>query len=114
VTKISEAYASYYDLLYQDKNYVAESSFVEGLLKKYGLPTGSSLLELGSGTGRHAESFARMGYSVYGIDLSPAMVSSANSRKTDESGSQLHFEVGDVRNVRVSQKFDAIRQQMLT
>ena len=106
--EIFDAYASYYDLLYQDKDYEAESVFVEGLLTKYGVPAGGNLLELGSGTGKHAECFARMGFSVHGVDLSPVMVSSANAKIADEVANQLYFEVGDVRNVRVNHIFDAV------
>lgn len=106
--EMSEAYASYYDLFYQDKDYGTESVFVADLLKRYGLPRGGNLLELGSGTGKHAECLARMGYSVCGVDLSPVMVSSAKLKSVDEVVNQLVFEVGDVRTVRINQMFDAV------
>lgn len=103
-----DAYATYYDLLYQDKDYSAETHFVHDLLAKHGVPASGDLLELGCGTGKHAEGFARLGYRLHGVDMSPAMVEAANARKPDDVAMQLEFAVGDVRNVRVDKFFNAV------
>lgn len=103
-----DAYAAYYDLLYQDKDYNAETKYVHNLLVKYGLPTRGCLLELGCGTGKHADGFARLGYTVHGVDMSPAMVQAANERKQVDVAQQLQFTVGDVRDVRIPKLFDAV------
>jgi len=108
VTVVFDAYAAYYDLLYQDKDYSAEAQFVHDLLAKHGVPARGDLLELGSGTGRHAEDFARLGYSLHGVDMSPTMVKTANARKPADLSEQMEFVVGDVRNVRVNKQFDAV------
>ncbi|MBI2966754.1 MAG: hypothetical protein HYY40_02940 [Bacteroidetes bacterium] len=62
-------YALYYDLLYSDKDYNAESIYIDGLLKKYA-PAAKNLLSLGCGTGKHEVILARNGFSVTGIDRS--------------------------------------------
>jgi SAM-dependent methyltransferase len=102
-------YAAYYDLLYRDKDYAAEARYVDGLVKR-ALPTASSLLEMGCGTGGHAVELARLGYTVHGVDLSPGMVERAQQRgaASAEFRSQLSFEQGDVRSVRASRSFDAV------
>ena len=63
-----EQYAPWYDLLYEDKDYAAETSFVEHQLRRHGAASGS-LLDLGCGTGVHAVQFAQNGWYVTGIDL---------------------------------------------
>jgi len=108
VTVVFDAYAAYYDLLYQDKDYSAEVQFVHDLLAKHGVPARGDLLELGSGTGKHAEGFARLGYSLHGVDMSPTMVKAANARKPADLSERMEFAVGDVRNARVSKQFDAV------
>ena len=107
MNKVFDAYAAYYDLLYQDKNYHKEAKYILRLLEDNGISNGK-ILELGSGTGKHAEEFAKMGFSVHGIDLSPEMVQEANHRNNNNLEGQLYFEVGDVRNFEAGKKFDAV------
>ncbi len=72
-------YANFYDHLYQDKDYHAETTFVEQLIHRHS-PGARSILDLGCGTARHAVEFAQRGYSVDGVDLSPQMVKLAQTR----------------------------------
>ena len=78
-----ERYAPWYDLLYEDKDYVSETSFVEEQLYRHGAKSGS-LLDLGCGTGVHAIEFARRGWTVAGIDLSEDMIRKANARLSND------------------------------
>ena len=107
MNKVFDAYAAYYDLLYQDKNYHKEAKYILRLLEENGISSGK-ILELGSGTGKHAEEFAKMGFFVHGIDLSPEMVQEANHRNNNNLEGKLFFEVGDVRNFEAGKKFDAV------
>jgi SAM-dependent methyltransferase len=107
VTKVFDSYAAYYDLLYEDKDYVSEAAYCLALLAEHGVDDGS-ILELGCGTGKHAEEFARRGFSVHGIDLSELMVELAEQRKPTELADRLRFEVGDVRDARLGRQFDAV------
>jgi hypothetical protein len=50
------AYSKYYDLIYNNKNYIFEVDYVISLFKKYGNSI-NNVLELGSGTGNHANYF---------------------------------------------------------
>ena len=103
---VFDSYAAYYDLLYQDKNYQKEAQYICGLLDDSGIRSGE-ILELGSGTGKHAEEFAKMGFCVHGIDLSQKMIHEANHRNNNQKD-KLFFEVGDVRDFKAGKKFDAV------
>jgi SAM-dependent methyltransferase len=80
---------------------------VRSLLARHGV-NGGTLLELGCGTGKHAEQMARLGYVVHGIDSSAAMVDLARRRVASEPGARLRFDAGDVRSARLGSQFDAI------
>ncbi|HUI62199.1 MAG TPA: class I SAM-dependent methyltransferase [Steroidobacteraceae bacterium] len=107
MTQNFDAYAAYYDLLYRDKDYPGEARYVNSLLARQGITSGH-ILELGSGTGKHAEQLARLGYSVHGIDLSPSMVERARQRIPADVQSAVRFDVGDVRSIRLQSRFDAV------
>ena len=105
---VFDAYATYYDLLNKDKNYSAEVVYLQELLNNFGMQTGT-ILELGCGTGKHAELLAQHGFSVHGIDVSPQMIQLAKQR-SDATDIEylLTFEIGDVRNIKVGKLFDAV------
>ncbi len=73
---VFNAYSRYYDLLYQDKDYVGETGYIQTLLVRYGITQGN-LLEFGSGTGKHGCLLAKRGYKVHGIERSAEMVAQA-------------------------------------
>lgn len=54
MTMVFDEYANYYDVLYQDKDYLGEANYIRGLVQKYA-PESRFLVDLGCGTGRHAE-----------------------------------------------------------
>ncbi|MBM0741146.1 class I SAM-dependent methyltransferase [Phormidium sp. CLA17] len=103
-------YARYYDLLYQDKDYLGEVAFVCDLLQRHIL-NATSILELGCGTGLHAKLLVEKGYTVCGIDQSQSMLEKAQARvlelPTEQTG-RLHFHQGDVRSFRTDQRFDVV------
>lgn len=96
-------YARHYDLLYADKDYAAEAGYVRDRLKR-AAPSATRLLELGSGTGRHAALLASMGYSVHGVEQSGPMLAAAAS----SAGAGCEFSLGDIRTVRLGVTFDAV------
>ena len=99
-------YAPWYDLLYRDKDYAAETSFVEARLRDHGVSSGK-LLDLGCGTGLHALAFARDGWNVAGIDLSHEMIASAKTRAA-QAGLSIPFRQGDVCETGPERDFDAV------
>jgi SAM-dependent methyltransferase len=111
------AYSQYYDLLYKDKDYAGEASYVRSLIERYH-PSARSVLDLGCGTGRHALLLAESGYRVTGIDRSPDMLNAAKAQlaaatpasaaRFASSGAAPTFLQGDVRSARTGQKFDVV------
>ena len=107
---IFDSYAKYYDLLYKDKNYSSEVEYIAAHIKK-DAPNARHILELGCGTGTHAEYLARKGYKVHGVDISEKMLSLAIKRKNElpaEIANNLSFELGDVRSVRIGSVYDVV------
>ena len=103
-------YARYYDLMYQDKDYVGEAQFIQRLIQTYA-PATTTILELGCGTGNHAMLLAKEGYQVHGVDLSQEMLGYANERRdrlSPASATKLQFSQGDLRQVRLDRKFDVV------
>lgn len=102
-------YARYYDLLYADKDYASEASYVHGMLQRHA-PSAASLVEFGCGTGMHAALLAKLGYTVRGIDQSAGMLKAAQARKkalARDVARRLSFSKGDFRSVRFDSAFDA-------
>ena len=105
---VFDAYSEYYDLLYTDKDYSAEATYIDALIKRYA-PDAKHILELGCGTGAHAEYLARMGYHVRGIDMSEGMIERAQRRLAKLPGDiakRLSFSVSDIRNARLEKTYD--------
>lgn len=109
-------YSSYYDLLYKDKNYLGEVAYIYNLIQKYN-PDAKSILDLGCGTGRHDYLLAETGYSVTGVDQSCEMLEIARekikiqfeiSTPLYQSKSSISFIQGDIRTIRLIERFDTI------
>lgn len=95
-------YSKYYDLLYKDKNYKEESNYVLQKLKSIN-PNVHSVLELGCGSGNHAQYLCSNGLVVTGIERSEDMIAEA-LKKNITDFSPIH---GDISNYKVEKKFDA-------
>ncbi|MDH6575240.1 class I SAM-dependent methyltransferase [Kitasatospora sp. MAP5-34] len=86
---------------------LARYAEVPGFLALVGDVNGRSILDLASGTGFYSREFKRCGAShVLGVDISPAMVDAARALE-DSDGPGVHYEVGDVGELRTfDQRFD--------
>lgn len=91
--------AEFYDLLYKDKDYEREVDFIEQVFSHYGKP--KNVLEVGCGTGNYAQILHRKGYSVTGLDISENMIKLAKGK------CDCVFQVGDIRSISISGKFDS-------
>ena len=97
------AYASYYNLLYRDKDYQSEVNYLHALLERFSTK-GKRVLNLGCGTGRHDLLFTESGYQTTGVDLSSTMIGIAQEQTVENS----RFIQGDAREVRLNETFDAV------
>lgn len=97
---VFNAYSRYYDLLYRDKDYVAETDYVARLLRAHG--AGTDVLEFGSGTGRHGRLLAERGYRVLGIERSHEMI----EQSVEAEG--FSCRQGDICVLDLGRQFDAV------
>ena len=97
-------YAGYYDLIYPDAKFKEEAAFVDGLIREHGAAP-SRILDMGCGTGRHAEALAALGYEVTGVDGSPSMLALAEKRN---SGKGIGLVQADLRDFQLETQFDAV------
>lgn len=98
---VFNTYSRYYDLLYRDKDYVAEAEYIAGLLERFSV-SGKRLLEFGSGTGKHGRLLAARNYEVIGIERSVEMVAQA------EVTHGFSCQQGDICTVQLGHTFDAV------
>lgn len=103
--KIFQDYAKYYNIFYKDKDYTKEAENAELLFKRWDTGKQISILNLGCGTGKHDIAFAKLGYSVTGIDISPQMVEAAQKNNT-RSQYDIEYEVADIRNYTAGKTYD--------
>ncbi len=81
-----------------------EVAFLTGALE---LEPGARVLDVGCGPGRHSLAFARGGFEVVGVDLSPEFVALARSAAEAEA-LPARFEVLDARELAFRDEFDAV------
>ena len=98
-------YAHYYDLLYKDKDYVGEAEYIDSLIKKYNGKT-KKILDLGCGTGKHAELLSQKGYKVHGIDMSEGMLKEAQKRA--EENDRLSFSLSNIQEFDLKENYDTV------
>jgi 2-polyprenyl-3-methyl-5-hydroxy-6-metoxy-1,4-benzoquinol methylase len=79
------------------------------------LPPGARILDVGCGSGWLCEYFARFGYDVTGIDISPALIELARERLQrvpyhvdDETSLHYQFFVHDIEIAALPETFDAV------
>ena len=106
MSQFGDLYSKYYDLLYQDKDYQTEVNYVTSLIQQCSLEA-HSILDLGCGTGKHAELFCEQGFKVHGVDLSADMLNIAEKRR-DGKENQLSFSHTNIQNLKLNKKFDVV------
>ena len=98
---------SEYETVYAARNDSEAASMIECILSTTKIEPGSSVLDVACGRGRHARAFARQGYRVTGIDLSPRAVATA-TRIARQDGLDITFEEGDMRVAPCKDCFDIV------
>ena len=106
MSQFGDLYSEYYDLLYSDKNYVAEVEYVDNLIQSNRSNT-KTLLDMGCGTGKHAELFSDRGYIVDGVDLSEDMLKIAETRREGKEN-KLTFSHSNIQELNFGKRFDVV------
>ena len=68
---------TWYHTLYSDRDYTEASRFIENLIGFLKPTENATILDLACGKGRHAKHINRLGYRVWGVDLSSSSIESA-------------------------------------
>ncbi len=79
---------------------------VEFFIEVLNLPTGSRILDVGCGTGRHSVELARRGYQVTGIDFSAGMLAEAR-KAAQKTGVEVEWIQCDALDFTTNQPYDA-------
>lgn len=98
-----DAHAPIYDDNVFTGNTINEVDF---LLEELQIRHGSSVLDVGCGTGRHSIELAKRGYTVTGLDLSAEMLARAASKAQAENV-KVEWVHSDATRFAFSEKFDA-------
>jgi SAM-dependent methyltransferase len=104
-SSIFTEYASYYDLIYRDKDYAGESLYINELIRSNN-PGAVSILNLGCGSGRHDLHLTGKGYLVTGVDISEEMLHMA--RRNSVGNQRVAYIHGDISTLRLGRRFDAV------
>ncbi len=85
------------------RNTAAEVDF---LVDDLGLSPGSSILDIGCGTGRHSVELAKRGFTMTGVDISVGMLKQARAAAS-EAGVEVEWVLADVSEVLPAGPYDA-------
>lgn len=99
-------YSQFYDLLYKDKNYQQEVDYVDKLMKANGKNI-KSILDLGCGTGIHAEMLYDKGYDICGVDLSEEMLIEARE-SAKKSNKKIEYNCSNITDFNIDKKYDVV------
>jgi SAM-dependent methyltransferase len=96
--------SDYYHKLYRDRDDKEARAFIDALLSAIQPDAGSSILDLGCGTGRHSKYLAKQGFNVTGLDLSQSSIRQARKSTTDF----LQFHQHDMRMPFGKKRYDLV------
>lgn len=102
-------YAAFYDLLYKDKDYAGEATYIDQLMGKFLKKKKSDvqLLDLACGTGKHLRELRGMGYGkLFGSDISGSMIEVAKKASKGNDIQFFNFSFQDA--CKINRKFDVI------
>ena len=83
----------FYHKLYFERDEKEAETFIRQLIKHLEPATGSRMLDIACGKGRHSKILASLGFDVTGIDISPDSIEWAKQSENE----RLHFFVHDMR-----------------
>ena len=106
MNQFGDLYSKYYDLLYTDKDYDGEVEYVHNLITENSNDS-QTILDMGCGTGIHADLLTNKGYKVHGIDLSEDMLKIANQKIEGREG-RLKFTHSNIQDLSLNKKFDVV------
>ncbi len=99
----NQDYDRVYGPVFTPERNASEVDFIESVMV---LPKGAQVLDVACGHGRHALEFAKRGYQVMGLDLSPRFIEMARQDAQLRELTNVEFLVGDMRESYFLTRFD--------
>jgi len=102
--QFGERYAKVYDIIYANKDYKKEVSFLDEVIQRYAWKVNGKpieVIDIGCGTGRHAELLQARGYKVFGVEPSPYMAEIARERGIDVHVGRV-YEIDEIFDVGIA------------
>ncbi len=99
--------SEHYLKLYHGRDYSEAEKLAKLICECTGIKSGSSVLDLGCGAGRHSIMFSKLGFQVTGYDLSRHLLLEAKSSSICQK-TTLSLVRGDIRNLPFKSKFDLV------
>ncbi len=93
--------------VYSHRNKEDADSLLKLILKNISIPKNASILDSACGNGRHSESLSKLGYNVFGFDLSKTLLHIAQKNRFTNNSSVKYF-CSDIRNISIKKSFDVI------
>jgi SAM-dependent methyltransferase len=101
----SNFWETYAPLMFDEAKWGEVPATIDRIEKLAGLAPGAKVLDLCCGVGRHSVEFARRGYLVTGIDITPSYLDAARDT-AEASGAEIEFVLGDARRFFRPDAFD--------
>lgn len=92
----------YYHILYKNRDYTEAELFLNNVISFLNMPSGSPVIDLACGKGRHSVFLNKAGFEVVGVDLSANSIQYAKQFENQN----LHFDVADLRTFKTNIQFD--------
>jgi ubiquinone/menaquinone biosynthesis C-methylase UbiE len=102
-TGFAEVYDEYMDNIPYDE----WTEYLHSLMKKYEVPDGGTVAEIGCGTGSALSRIAKKGYQCTGLDLSSDMLTMAYQKQVEE-GTDIMYTCQDMRDFELAEETDCI------
>jgi ubiquinone/menaquinone biosynthesis C-methylase UbiE len=101
-----ESFKQDYLKIYAHRNDETAEQEVDLIISLLGMKTGSAVLDLCCGHGRHSRALARRGFQVTGLDLSEVLLAEARRRQKELPA--IRYVRGDVRHIPFKNEFDYV------
>lgn len=111
INSFTGLHAEFYDLVYADKPYAEEATFVLAQIERVLGRAPRTLLDIACGTGQHAAEFAAAGIEVHGLDFNAELLEHARRRAPHLEfvlQDMTELNLGDARFEAVTCLFDSI------
>ncbi|HEY6625659.1 MAG TPA: methyltransferase domain-containing protein [Ignavibacteriaceae bacterium] len=93
--------------VYSHRDQTEAERLVELIAKSLKLKINSSMLDMACGAGRHAITFAKLGFKVTAVDISQLLISEAK-KSAEQAGAEIDFVLSDILEYETNSKFDLV------